>query len=223
MRPSRHRSRSLLVLPLVLAGAGTTAQGQQARPAVDCAALKAADHGQMDHAAHLASLAACQDAPGATPPGAGPSQAGQAAFAAIAEIVAMLEADSTTDWSRVNIEALRQHLIDMDEVTLRAVVAQRNVPGGIEADVTGSGATIGSIQRMLLAHGSMMAAKPQYRVQVAETAAGVHLVVVAGNPDDARLVARIRGLGVAGLLTAGAHHAPHHLALARGVTDPHGH
>jgi hypothetical protein len=118
---------------------------------------------------------------------------------------------------------LRQHLIDMDAVTLRAVVAQRNVPGGIEADVSGSGATVGSIQRMLSAHGPMLDAMPEYRVQVEERSAGVHLVVVAENLDDARLVARIRGLGVAGLMTVGAHHAPHHLALARGVTDPHRH
>src|SRR5665213_2414926 len=45
-----------------------------------------------------------------------PTQPGQSAFAAIQEIVAILEADPKTDWSRVNIEALRQHLIDMDNV-----------------------------------------------------------------------------------------------------------
>ena len=32
----------------------------------------------------------------------------------------ILEADPTTDWSKVNIGALREHLIDMDEVTMRA-------------------------------------------------------------------------------------------------------
>ncbi|MFX5914869.1 hypothetical protein ABTE45_18800, partial [Acinetobacter baumannii] len=51
-----------------------------------------------------------------------PTQPGQSAFAAILEIVALLEADPATDWSKVNIEALRQHLIDMDNVTLRADV-----------------------------------------------------------------------------------------------------
>jgi hypothetical protein len=218
----RTRPRSLLFLPLLLAGAATPARAQQPKPAVDCAAVKAADHAQMDHAAHLAALAACKDAPAAAPGGM-PTQAGQAAYGAIAEIVGMLEADSTTDWSRVNIEALRQHLIDMDAVTLRAVVVQRSVPGGIEADVSGSGATVGSIRRMLLAHGPMLDASPEYRVRVEETPAGVHLAVVAENLDDSRLVARIRGLGVAGLLTVGAHHAPHHLALARGAADPHGH
>ena len=33
---------------------------------------------------------------------------------------------------------------------------------------------------------------------------------------DAKAVARVRGLGFAGLLTQGAHHQAHHLAMARG-------
>lgn len=51
-----------------------------------------------------------------------PGETGQAAFAAIQEIVAMLDADPATDWARVDIEALRQHLIDMNNVTLGAAV-----------------------------------------------------------------------------------------------------
>jgi hypothetical protein len=36
-------------------------------------------------------------------------------------------------------------------------------------------------------------------------------------------VARLRGLGFIGLLTAGAHHGPHHLAMAKGETFAHSH
>ena len=46
---------------------------------------------------------------------------GQDAFGAIQEIVGILEADPNTDWSKVNISALREHLVDMNEVTLKAV------------------------------------------------------------------------------------------------------
>ena len=46
-----------------------------------------------------------------------PTMPGQEAFGTIQEIVRMLEADPATDWSKVNIGALREHLIDMDEVT----------------------------------------------------------------------------------------------------------
>src|SRR6516165_7172350 len=42
-----------------------------------------------------------------------PVLAGQDAFGAIQEVVQILEADPTTDWSKVNIDALRQHLVDM--------------------------------------------------------------------------------------------------------------
>lgn len=48
-------------------------------------------------------------------------EAGQDAFAAIQEVV-LLEADPDTDWSRVDIDALRDHLIDMHLVTLYAKV-----------------------------------------------------------------------------------------------------
>jgi hypothetical protein len=50
--------------------------------------------------------------------------AAQAAFATIADVVRKLTADSTTDWSKVNIEALRLHLIDMDDVVMRSAVTQ---------------------------------------------------------------------------------------------------
>ncbi len=48
-----------------------------------------------------------------------------AAFGAVQEIVEILEADPATDWSKVDIDALRQHLIDMDNVTLHAAGESR--------------------------------------------------------------------------------------------------
>jgi hypothetical protein len=46
------------------------------------------------------------------------------------------------------------------------------------------------------------------------------MIVVAKKPDDAKTLARIRGLGFAGLITEGAHHQPHHLAMAKGEALP---
>ena len=40
----------------------------------------------------------------------GPQETGQSAFAALAEIVAILQADPETDWERVDIAGLRRHL-----------------------------------------------------------------------------------------------------------------
>ena len=39
-----------------------------------------------------------------------PKEGGQAAFAALIEVVALLEQDTNTDWSTVDIDGLRSHL-----------------------------------------------------------------------------------------------------------------
>ena len=91
--------------------------------------------GGMDHARHAATMGAQATAP-----------AGQDAFAAIAAVVAALDADSTTDWSKVNIEALRRHLIAMNDVTVGARAVQTAIAGGARLDVTGDGRVTASIR-----------------------------------------------------------------------------
>ena len=81
-----------------------------------------------------------------------PTMPGQDAFGTIQEVVQMLEADPKTDWSKVNIAALREHLIDMNEVTLRAASTERMLDNGIEILVTGQGRTLQAIKRMVPAH-----------------------------------------------------------------------
>src|ERR1700741_3730173 len=78
-----------------------------------------------------------------------PRMPGQDAFGAIQEIVQILDADPKTDWSKVDLEALRQHLIDMNEVTLKADAAATPIDGGLEIAVTGTGRTLVAIQRMI--------------------------------------------------------------------------
>src|SRR5258706_135095 len=83
---------------------------------------------------------------------AAPTMPGQDAFGAIQEIVGMLHADPQTDWSRVDLERLRQHLIDMNDVTLKAAAAATPIDGGVAIAVTGSGRTVEAIRRMVPAH-----------------------------------------------------------------------
>lgn len=149
--------------------------------------------------------------------GPGPAQAGQAAFAAITQVVRVLEADSSTDWSRVDLEALRQHLIDMDLVTLRSRVRQQPVPGGLAMEVTGEEEVAGAIRRMVGMHARVLPGAGPWRATASEIADGMRLVVTAVEPADAAVVARIRGLGFIGMMTEGEHHAEHHLMLARGM------
>ena len=158
------------------------------------------------------------------PPAQLPTQGGQAAFAAIAEIVALLQPDATTDWSKVNLERLRLHLVDMDLVTLRSRVVATPVTGGAQFLVRGTGETIAAIKRMTGAHVTMVMNSGGPRVVRTELPDGVRLIVTAADTSDAGAVARIRALGFIGLMATGDHHAAHHLALARGdrMAD-HGH
>ena len=163
------------------------------------------DHTGTGHTGHM----------GSDPLVAAPTEGGQSAFTAIAEIVDILRADPGTDWNRVDIEGLRQHLIDMDSVTLRATVSDQLVEGGAVFDVISDDPAItGSIQRMTLAHAQVMSGVDGIDMQAQPIASGARLSVT--GPD----VAVIRGLGFIGVLSLGMHHQAHHIALARG-TDPH--
>lgn len=145
-----------------------------------------------------------------------PTAPGQAAFGAISEIVRILEADPKTDWSKVNVSALRDHLVDMDEVVMHTDATQKNVAGGIEVRATGNGNTVKSIQRLVTNHAGMLDGSTDYRAKVESLANGVKLTVTARDANNGNIVARIRGLGFYGLLTEGNHHQPHHLSMARG-------
>lgn len=168
-----------------------------------------------DHAAMSAGDGAAAAAPAAAAP------AGQAAFQAIADVVQRLEADPSTDWSKVDIEGLRRHLVDMDRVFMEATVETTDVPGGARYRVTGSGDAIGSIQRMATAHARALEGSDQYRAAAEATEDGA-LVTVTAADGSAATTAKIRGLGFAGLLTLDDHHAPHHWMLATGAR-PAGH
>jgi hypothetical protein len=146
-------------------------------------------------------------------PGATPTLAGQDAFGAIQEIVRILEADPTTDWSKVDLESLRQHLIDMNEVTLNADVVQWPVDGGLKASVTGAGRTLAAIQRMVPAHARAINGNNGWRVEAETLPNGVLFTVTS---SEAKETTHIRGLGFIGILVRGSHHRFHHLAMARG-------
>jgi hypothetical protein len=145
-----------------------------------------------------------------------PTMSGQDAFGAIQEIVQLLDADPKTDWSKVDLEALRQHLIDMNEVTLKADAAPKPVDGGLEIAVTGSGRTLLAIQRMIPAHAQTVNGLNGWTATATPLSNGELLTVTATDPKE---VQHVRGLGFIGLLASGSHHPAHHLAMAKGDFD----
>lgn len=221
-----RRSVTLLLL-LTLAASGVRAQ--QKTPPSGMKPMRGMDttggmgkmagmnkmHG-MDTAAGMGKMAGMQHAGMATMA----TQSGQAAFAAIAEVVKILEADSTTDWSKVNLEALRQHLIDMDNVTMRSQVRQTPIAAGLVMNVTGTPSVAAAIQRMVGMHTMMLGEGSEMVAKVVKIPGGMRFTVTARDSADIRLVARIRGLGFIGLMTEGEHHQMHHLMVARSGMMP---
>jgi hypothetical protein len=145
-----------------------------------------------------------------------PTMPGQDALGAIQEIVQILDADPKTDWSKVDLEALRQHLIDMNEVTLRTDAAPKEIDGGLEIAVTSTGRTLVAVQRMIPAWAQTMHGHQGWTTKAASLPNGELLTVTATDPKE---IQHIRGLGFIGLLVSGSQHQPHHLAMAKGEFD----
>src|SRR3546814_11196625 len=81
-----------------------------------------------------------------------------------------------SDWSsdvcssdlRVDLDALRRHLIDMNEVTLNAEAKVEAVGGGIRVTVTGQGRTLDAIRRMVPAHARGIGGHDGWKVEAEE-------------------------------------------------------
>ena len=141
-----------------------------------------------------------------------PTMPGQDAFGAIQEVVRILESNPRTDWSKVDIETLRQHLIDMNEVTLHAIAVQHDLGNGIEITVTGEGRTADAIKRMVPAHVAELR-EIGWNAKTQQLPDGVRLTVLA---SEAQPLTKLKALGFMGIMVQGSHHQLHHLMMATG-------
>ena len=143
--------------------------------------------------------------------GQGLTQPGQGAFGAIQEVVERLEANPNTDWSHVNISALREHLIDMDEVTLHAAIQEQPIPNGMRYIVSGAGRTRDAIQHMVIGHARSMGNAEHWTMTAESSDSGAIVSVIAKQPSD---LPEVYALGLLGMMSDGAHHQMHHWFLA---------
>jgi hypothetical protein len=146
------------------------------------------------------------------------SEAGTDPFAVIQEAIALLEANSDTDWSAVNIEALRSHLVEMQDMTLNVTVEQQPINLGFMAVITPTtNRAVQSMIRVLSAHPSQMKIETGWDMTVTNNN-GIFTITV--TTDQLLDVDKIRGLGYIGIMAYGKHHQPHHWAMASGE-NPH--
>ncbi|PCI88163.1 MAG: hypothetical protein COB24_03465 [Hyphomicrobiales bacterium] len=147
-----------------------------------------------------------------------PTEAGQSAFAAIAEIVEMLNEDPNTDWDKVDIDKLRNHLVDMNELTLNAKVERSSQQGAVIFSIGGAARTLKAIKAMVPAHAVELNKIDGWQVDV-EIKTGV--VIMRVSSDNAGVLAKVNALGFFGMMATGAHHQPHHWGMATGAMMGH--
>ena len=142
---------------------------------------------------------------------AAPLEPGQDTFGAIAEIVDILRADPDTDWSRVNLESLRVHLLEMDALVTTLEVTERETSDGLVMTVHRSSPGAEAAWRMVPAHQSVLETETGWRSRV-EIGKDTLFWTVTDRSDATEITA----LGFFGLMATGDHHPEHHLMVALG-------
>ncbi|MFB6346582.1 MAG: hypothetical protein ABEK50_12560 [bacterium] len=146
-----------------------------------------------------------------------PEEAGQGAFAAIQEVVRMLEKREGTDWSQVNIDALRKHLIDMHELTLNTNVKRVSGKNSVTFEITGTDRTKGAVRRMVPRHAKMtLKNMKNWTIQTKSSEDGFRLTI---QTKDSSTLEKVRALGFYGIMAKGANHPKHHMMIATGKMD----
>jgi hypothetical protein len=146
------------------------------------------------------------------------TESGTDPFATLQEVITALEANTSTNWEKVNIEALRLHLVEMQDMTINVDVKHQYIDNGFQAVVTPTtNRAVKSLTRVLSGHPAQMKAETGWDMQVSNNDDIFTLTVVSKKAHE---VAKIRGLGYIGVMSYGNHHQPHHWAMASGE-NPH--
>lgn len=150
-------------------------------------------------------------------------EAGNDAFGTIQEVMYKLQEDPNTDWSKVNLEALRKHLIQMEDMTFNVnVLEQSHIKDGLKIRVMPTTKrSSSSLKDIMQAHPRMLKMESGFNTKIVyDKEYDVYtLFVTTKNKKD---IDQIRGLGYIGLMAYGKHHQPHHWSMATGA-NPHSH
>ena len=197
------------------------------------------DHSKMDHTKHMMQMggeakqaviptAAMAKFPSKTSTTTTTSsatplkEAGNAIFGTIQEAIKMLDADPNTDWTKVDLEGLRQHLIDMENFTSGVdVLSKKNIEKGAEIVIRAKSKEAHySLERALKAHPSMLQSETGWTMDVKQNKERFTLTIETQKPEE---VARLRALGYIGVMALGDHHQVHHWMMASGSNPHNGH
>ena len=130
------------------------------------------------------------------------TEAGNDAFGTLQEVLQQLIADPKTDWSRVNLEALRQHLADMRNFTLDIeVLEQTPIPNGVRAVVSPNNKRVSeSLTRVFAAHPAQLEIETGWKMIAKQQGKVFNVTITTEKPEE---VSKIRGLGFIGAMAWG--------------------
>lgn len=142
---------------------------------------------------------------------------GNEIFGTIQEIVKKLESDPNTDWSKVDLEALRQHLLDMKAFTEEvSVVSKKRIKQGVELRVKPETKRATAALKKLFAMHPAMLKKEKNWDMTAKPYNNQQWIITVTTKDESE-VEKINALGYIGILAEGAHHQMHHWMIATGM------
>lgn len=150
----------------------------------------------------------------------GLKEAGNDVFGTIQEVIQKLEADPETDWSKVNLEQLRQHLLDMYNFTINVeVISQEPITNGVKVVVrpTIPAASI-ALDHALPAHSKQIKKETGWDIKYTKTDQTYVITATTSKSDE---IEKLRGLGYIGIMVYGTHHQTHHWAMATGKHPHH--
>lgn len=147
------------------------------------------------------------------------SEPGNAIFGTIQEVIRHLEQDPDTDWSKVDLEGLRQHLLDMRDIAENVeVVDQREIDNGVTLVIAPlTSRADEALERVLAAHPEQLRRETGWQMLVGRQGDQFRVTITSDDPED---TAMINGLGYIGLMAMGDHHQPHHWSMGSGK-NPH--
>lgn len=143
---------------------------------------------------------------------------GNEIFGTIQEVISKLEANPDTDWSKVNLEALRQHLLDMKAFTEEVEVLEKKpVENGVEISVHPvTDRAQAALKRLMGMHPKMLKMEKGWDMSARREGKNWLIRCTTDKPGE---VTKIRALGYIGLLAEGAHHQMHHWMMATGEME----
>src|SRR5690625_2345947 len=121
-------------------------------------------------------------------------QTGSDVFDAMQEVIEHLKSDPDTDWSKVDLEGLRQHLIDMKAFTEEVEVLEQNpIDSGVKILVKPeTDRAAKALQHMLSMHPKMMKVERNWDMKAQQKKDVWEIACTTSNPDEVDLLRGLR-------------------------------